>query len=91
MDSLYHYFVVKQKGQVNPEMFMGNFDIITPPLINISEIKKEHLGELSGRGLEKLRKGKTALVLMLAGSSEDHENSSKALARLPIFGYPTVL
>ena len=72
-------------------MFLGNFDIITPPLINISEIKREHLGELCGEGLDKLRRGKVALVLMLAGSSEDHPRSSKALARLPIFGIPTVL
>ena len=43
MDSLYHYFVVKQNGQGHPNLFLGEHPISNPPIINIPEIRQTHL------------------------------------------------
>ena len=70
---------------------LNHSEITLPPLIDIAEIKEEYLAELCGSGLGLLRKGKVALVLMLFGKSENTKDQSKALARLPLPGEPTVL
>lgn len=91
MDSLYYYFVVKHQGKVNPRLFLGSYPIIDPPLINLPELKQDHLEELCSEGLELLSTGKLALVLMAAGSAEESKSTSKVLAPLPLPGNPRVI
>lgn len=91
MDSLYHYFVVKEKGQNSPQLFLGEGKVTEPPLIDIAELKKQHLSELADEGIHLLKMGKVGLVIMMAGHAENSEPTSKAFGRMKLPDNPTVL
>lgn len=91
MDSLYYYFIVKNKRKANPQLFLDSSPIKLPPVIDIEQISEENRQDLACEGLYLLRNGKVALVIMAAGSSELSSVTSKALATLPLMGDPTAL
>jgi len=69
IDSLYHYFLIKQTYKMNPYQMFGCRKLKIAPTIDVSELEIHNLINITQLGERLIRDGRVGLIIMMAGHS----------------------